>query len=691
MKQKVLKPKVVGNRGKAIPLGDNFYYMQGPKHSQGGIPIGKNPKTGIEVEGEEVMHISPKEVKVFSSVPFLNGESPAEKVLEGEEPNKVFKQQEDFKDRNKIKDDGTKKKALGGDVKQTLNKVNSSKADFVKRLKDKNRINIVDWSDSNSITTHKLSVGTDNKGNNYIYPEVQNIKGKLIDFTRPPYKNTAGRQSAEERGDTVRVNSINEGVEFTKKYKDYYPNFNKKAMGGKDDNPIANRLKNNIKSNVSKSEMIIKDAKNVYNKFIKPVALTYSALEAANIVGNTLLNVGAKGLYAAGKGIYNSGKVSTGTQLSKAAYNLGKFTVKNTRNASYKTANRINTAIDVIDGNHKDAGVGVAGDAVINRIPGHKYIKYIAKPTIDNTLNFINKDKKAMGGISRNKIVRNKFERGGKPDNKKQKDYLPSTGGLERDNQLVTARVAEIGRVTTPNYYKLADTGDKQPTHISPTTGEKLKAFAVRTLTESGPNMLSDVAGTGANVIGAIKGYKANKRMLNKLKYSDAPAARQAAKLKTKININPQLDKMRETVAAYERDVNANTASSRVGLQRKQLARMASMLETNELYSKKENAETELINRDKLNQQAVADRNVTEYNQWAKGKADFNNNLANLKAENKVSYIDNLNNSVQDLIARRDNRRREDLDRELLGLANPNAKKVTDGKQTFKRDSKKKK
>lgn len=525
MKQKVLKPKVVGNRGKAIPLGDNFYYMQGPKHSQGGIPIGKNPKTGIEVEGEEVMHISPKEVKVFSSVPFLNGESPAEKVLEGEEPNKVFKQQEDFKDRNKIKDDGTKKKALGGDVKQTLNKVNSSKADFVKRLKDENRTSIVDWADSNSIATHKLGVGTDAEGNNYIYPEVQNIKGKLVDFTRPPYKDTAGRQSAEERRDTVRVNSINEGVEFTKKYKDYYPNFNKKAMGG----------------------------------------------------------------------------------------------------------------------------------------------------------------------ISRNKIVRNKFERGGKPDNKKQKDYLPSTGGLERDNQLVTARVAEIGRVTTPNYYKLADTGDKQPTHISPTTGEKLKAFAVRTLTESGPNMLSDVAGTGANVIGAIKGYKANKRMLNKLKYSDAPAARQAAKLKTKININPQLDKMRETVAAYERDVNANTASSRVGLQRKQLARMASMLETNELYSKKENAETELINRDKLNQQAVADRNVTEYNQWAKGKADFNNNLANLKAENKVSYIDNLNNSVQDLIARRDNRRREDLDRELLGLANPNAKKVTDGKQTFKRDSKKKK
>ena len=108
MKKYILNPKVVRG-GKAIPLGNNFYYMQGRKHEQGGIDLGADDKNGLEVEGGEVVHTSKNSIKVFSAVPMLNGKSPAEKVINGENANKVFKEQEEFKDRNNYNDDGSKK------------------------------------------------------------------------------------------------------------------------------------------------------------------------------------------------------------------------------------------------------------------------------------------------------------------------------------------------------------------------------------------------------------------------------------------------------------------------------------------------------------------------------------------------------------------------------------------------------
>ena len=102
-------PNVVAG-GIAQPLGNNFFYMNGRKHSQGGIDIGPSDKTGIEVEGGEVVETNGNELKVYSAQPILNGASPAQLVMGGANPNKVFKAQEDFKDRNGINDDGTKAK-----------------------------------------------------------------------------------------------------------------------------------------------------------------------------------------------------------------------------------------------------------------------------------------------------------------------------------------------------------------------------------------------------------------------------------------------------------------------------------------------------------------------------------------------------------------------------------------------------
>ena len=227
-----LTPNIVAG-GKAIDLGNNFYYMQGRKHSQGGIDIGPNNKNGLEVEGGEVVQVKPNEIKVFSSVPFLRGNSPAQLVMGGANPNKVFDAQEKYKDKNKLNDDGTKYRN-GGDIQYIIDKINNSNKDFAKRLKQNNRKYIKDWEFPNRIATHKLSVGTDENGNNYIYPEVQNINGELYDFTDPKHKHNKydGQISAEERGDTIHINTIEDGLNFTSNYKDLdiYPKF---KIGGR--------------------------------------------------------------------------------------------------------------------------------------------------------------------------------------------------------------------------------------------------------------------------------------------------------------------------------------------------------------------------------------------------------------------------------------------------------------------------
>ena len=93
--------------GIAIPIAPNMYYMKGRSHDNGGIAIGPNNKNGLEVEGGEVVKVGKNDVKVFSSVPLLRGVSPAQLVMGGANPNKVFNAQEEFKDRNRINDNGT--------------------------------------------------------------------------------------------------------------------------------------------------------------------------------------------------------------------------------------------------------------------------------------------------------------------------------------------------------------------------------------------------------------------------------------------------------------------------------------------------------------------------------------------------------------------------------------------------------
>ena len=166
----------------------------------------------------------------------------------------------------------------------------------------------------------------------------------------------------------------------------------------------------------------------------------------------------------------------------------------------------------------------------------------------------------------------------------------------------------------------------------------------------------SDIVGIGSNVVSGVSGYLNNLHMLNSLKAPVAPVLNQAAKLKTTVNINPQLDTVDRGVQSAVRDSNENTASSNVATSRNMAAALYGVASKNQLYSNKENAETELINKDKLNQQEVARANAEAYNNYTNNVINFRNTVADKRAENFNGLLNTLNSGVQDAITKREQR-----------------------------------
>lgn len=92
---------IITEGGDAKRIGHQTFLLRGRKHRNGGIVLGKG-RNAIEAEGGEVVKIDKNTMKILSTVPMANGESPANRVLKGESPNKVFDSQEQFKDRNNM-------------------------------------------------------------------------------------------------------------------------------------------------------------------------------------------------------------------------------------------------------------------------------------------------------------------------------------------------------------------------------------------------------------------------------------------------------------------------------------------------------------------------------------------------------------------------------------------------------------
>lgn len=167
----------------------------------------------------------------------------------------------------------------------------------------------------------------------------------------------------------------------------------------------------------------------------------------------------------------------------------------------------------------------------------------------------------------------------------------------------------------------------------------------------------ADWIGLGSNIAGSLASYFASRRAINKMRGPGQPTLISANKLKTKYNINPQLDRIREDKFEAYRDIDSNTASSRVSLARKQRVRNAAGQAANELYGNKENIETNLINQDRRNQQSVRQFNAQQYNQYIDRKAAFDNGIIEAKVTNINNLFSGINAGIQDMISRYENRK----------------------------------
>lgn len=591
MKKYILNPKVVRG-GKAIPLGNNFYYMQGKKHEQGGIDLGADDKNGLEVEGGEVVHTSKNSIKVFSAVPMLNGKSPAEKIINGENANKVFKEQEEFKDRNNFNDDGSKKYQNGGKrryIGGSTNEARQKYFDTDKELTDSVKVIAKRYNiNPNLLASRMAKEGPIDKAINY-------------------YNDTNGKFDRREVhgsdwGLDDTGNNLNEGIITLKEpYLSYYDEefFNEKG----------------------------KEVNSVYSpNWNFGISATAAELEyRRNEMKKRFPNLSDEQLDAAASAAFNRG-IYGATKYIKQGKNLNEYSpFINIKKMGGQVKKNIFVELNVggkkklvpassFTGERQKALMGINED--IDYINTPKYKGIIEEASITNPR------------LSPNNV------------------YKQLTNAAGTDDALKIKKLNNI-----PNNIN---------NKFSPAAGH----FNEITL--------GDIIGGVTNTIGSITNYNSNRRTLNNMKYSSAPLPIQAKKLKTRFNINPQLDKIREYLKATNRDIDSNTASSRVALARKGIARTNALLQTNNLYATKENAETQLLNQDNMNQQNVAARNVEMYNRWREGKSNFDNMLLEKHVENTSDLIRGLTTTVQDIIGGIEQRKNINNTLSTIAAANPN-------------------
>ena len=575
-------PNVVAG-GIAQPLGNNFFYMNGRKHSQGGIDIGPSDKTGIEVEGGEVVETNGNELKVYSAQPIINGISPAKLVMGGANPNKVFKAQEDFKDRNKINDDGTIK-AMGG-----------------------------------------LSRDKDYGSKKKPYPSVakKDFAGGHRSYPIP---------TKADAIDALRLAGLHGRNDVKAKVYNKYPELRKKGNVG----------------------LVVSINGNVKNGLIHSPSSTGGLRDKFAVGGNRINRHGRTWEYDEKIGAYVP--ITNRTINRTSAYPINKsargetivgsdYTFRNGRwSKNNTTNNNVNT-----NTNKSNIDNG-------NRRP--QYYAERRLPLFEDGAGITSGLVRAGWSHGNNKGI---------STNNTNISSLPVTkssgktprGGRSKSNQSTQSVPTKTPPIVVYNR-NLPKIEASIPTTLPISTNTPAKG----TTSSDGKGQgkfknitAADWIGLGSNMAGSLASYFASKRAINKMRGPGQPTLISANKLKTKYNINPQLDRIREDKFEAYRDIDSNTASSRVSLARKQRVRNAAGQAVNELYGNKENIETNLINQDRRNQQSVRQFNAQQYNQYIDRKTAFDNGIREAKVTNINNLFSGINAGIQDMISRYENRK----------------------------------
>lgn len=689
-------PNVVAG-GIAQPLGNNFFYMNGRKHSQGGIDIGPSDKTGIEVEGGEVVETNGNELKVYSAQPIINGTSPAQLVMGGANPNKVFKAQEDFKDRNRINDDGTKYKEGG--------KIYQAPDEYKRQIVESGSIIIGGYPTIAGNRNYKFIKGLTkasrigrtatnfiNLGRQKIYDLANKIDNTWINQgIKEVYRTTIGKHGSNiPRTIDYITNKLNINED------------NKKAMGG------LNRNKDYGSKKKPYPSVAKKDFAGGHRSYPIPTkadavdALRLAGLHGRNDVKAKVYNKypelrkkGNVGLVVSINGNVKNGLIhspsSTGGLRDKFAVG-GKRINRYGRTWEYDEQNGYYVPITNRTINRTSTypiNKSARGETIVGSDYTFRNGRWSKNNTINNNVNTNNNKLNIDNGNRRPQyyaerrlplfedgagitsgLVRAGWSHGnnkGISTNNTNISSLPTTkssgktprGGRSKSSQSTQSTSTKTPPTATYNR-NLPTIEASIPTTLPVSTSAPAKQSSQFNGKGQGKfkNITTaDWIGLGSNIAGGLGSYFASKRAINKMRGPGRPTLISANKLKTKYNINPQLDRIREDKFEAYRDIDSNTASSRVGLARKQRVRNAAGQAVNQLYGNKENIETNLINQDRRNQQSVRQFNAQQYNQYIDRKAAFDNGIREAKVTNINNLFSGINAGIQDMISRYENRK----------------------------------
>lgn len=683
-------PNVVAG-GIAQPLGNNFFYMNGRKHSQGGIDIGPNDKTGIEVEDGEVVETNGNELKVYSAQPIINGVSPAKLVMGGANPNKVFKAQEDFKDRNRINDDGTKYKEGG--------KIYQAPDEYKRQIAESGSIIIGGYPTIAGNRNYKFIKGITkasrigrtatnfiNLGRQKIYDLANKIDNTWINQgIKEVYRTTIGKHGSNipRTVDYINKNNINEnkkamgGLSRDKDYgskKKPYPSVAKKDFAGgyrsypiptKADAVDALRLaglhgRNDVKAKVYNKYpelrkkgnvgLVVSINGNVKNRLIHSPSSTGGLRDKFAVGGNRINRHGRTWEYDEQIGAYVP--ITNRTISRTSAYPINKSARGETiigsdytfRNGRWSKNNNVNTNTNksnIDNGNRRPQYYAE------RRLPLFEDGAGITSGLV--RAGWSHGNNKGISTNNTNIPSLSETKSNGKTPRRGRSKSSQSTQSIPTKTPPIAVYNRNLPKVeaSIPTTLLVSTSTPAKGTTSSDGKGQgKFKNITA-----------ADWIGLGSNMAGSLASYFASRRAINKMRGPSQPTLISASKLKTKYNINPQLDRIREDKFEAYRDIDSNTASSRVSLARKQRVRNAAGQAANKLYGNKENIETNLINQDRRNQQSVRQFNAQQYNQYIDRKAAFDNGIREAKVTNINNLFSGINAGIQDMISRYENRK----------------------------------
>lgn len=633
-----IKPNVVRG-GKATNIGGNLYYMNGRKHSQGGIDIGKNPKTGLEVEDGEIVETRPDSLRVFSAQPIINGNSPAKLVMGGANPDKVFQAQETFKDVNGINDDGSKKR-MGGKVK-IRRRTNAEIDEELGLVPNKNRKaaggfvtvngNVIDKLvgdvsfPSPTGGRKKAALGTDKRDKDYVV-----MNGQLYQVTNDEFGETA-YLPVDERTPNSRLLD------------------GRGAAARKSDRQVQAAAKRDAKSSVANSS-IPKG-----NNFIEPFNPVQYRATGNSAGSRTTNNSGSNRGFTVRRGSYDTRYPDASSYARDAAAQRKQVNDAARRDAKGARTDYRNMleVPEFIPGTY-NGGNRNAGTRSTNSAPQTRVTPIEEAPATTTAT-------------------------------KTSKPATSSTPRRNSGSSKTTKAAATATPTAAPKFASLDSMMQGLPTlsRNTPTTiptrtvdGASTNAGVPDTISSPRKRLAlfdtNDIIGLGANLAGTIASGINTRKALNKMEAPPQPNPVIASNLKTDFNISPQLGEIEENARRMATDINANTSSSRTRLQRLQRTRNQAQNYKNSLRGQKENIETQLINQDRLNKQGVRATNVAAMNDWQNRSAAFRNSIREQKASSLNNVFSGINAGLQDMLSRIENRRNYNNTLGIYDATHPN-------------------